>query len=290
MPRNFTVYKVLISSPSDVRTDASAIADVLKEWSETEGKRQSVLIEPVMWETHAVPEMGDSPQHIINKQLVDSCDLTIALFKARIGTPVDGYASGTVAEIELSLEQGKPCSLYFSHVKIDPSEINLEQYASLQKYEKSCRDKGLHGSYATIIELRKHIRKHIPARVLQLHKQHEAQRHSSVTQANQPESGPGEAKNVDGSKPSFEQLTKRERDYWFSQALKVGVEAGASAIGPNAVLHVARSLYRDSLRSYEDLRAEALAAFKRDIREGGDALSRLAARRLPNDDDPTKKK
>ena len=58
------------------------------------------MLEPVGWETHSVPELGDRPQAIINRQILRESDLLIAVFWTRIGTATGAHPSGTVEEIE----------------------------------------------------------------------------------------------------------------------------------------------------------------------------------------------
>lgn len=67
MPRQATVYRILIASPSDVVDERGAISEVIRSWNAANSLSYGVILEPVSWETHAIPEMGDRPQAIINK-------------------------------------------------------------------------------------------------------------------------------------------------------------------------------------------------------------------------------
>ena len=60
------------------------------------------------------PEMGDEPQTIINKRILEDADFLVGIFWTRLGTPTASYASGAVEEIEEHLAAGKPAMLYFS--------------------------------------------------------------------------------------------------------------------------------------------------------------------------------
>lgn len=114
MPYQATVYRILIASPSDVTSERKAIPDVIGAWNATHSEDYSVVLLPVMWETHSTPEMGDRPQAILNKQLVASCDLLVGAFWTRIGTHTGVSESGTIEEIEEIRKAGKPVLLYFS--------------------------------------------------------------------------------------------------------------------------------------------------------------------------------
>jgi hypothetical protein len=55
-----------------------------------------------MWETHSRAALGANPQKIINRQLLDEfdCDILVGVFHARLGSPTDTDASGTLEEIQ----------------------------------------------------------------------------------------------------------------------------------------------------------------------------------------------
>lgn len=73
----------MIASPSDVATERRNIRDVIHEWNAIHSEDQQIVLMPLGWETHASPKMGDSAQNIINKQVLDRCDLLIAVRKRR---------------------------------------------------------------------------------------------------------------------------------------------------------------------------------------------------------------
>jgi hypothetical protein len=77
------------------------------------------------------PEMGDSAQSIINRTVLQECDLLVGIFWTRIGTPTEEYASGTVEEIERHIDSGKPAMLYFSSAPVMPDSVDPDQYRSL---------------------------------------------------------------------------------------------------------------------------------------------------------------
>jgi Domain of unknown function (DUF4062) len=100
------VFRVLIASPSDVQAERELIVRVIQEWNDANAVERQVALLPVRWETHTTPELG-RPQEIINRQIVDSCDLLIGVFWTRIGSPTDEAESGTLEEIERVASQGK---------------------------------------------------------------------------------------------------------------------------------------------------------------------------------------
>ena len=161
MPRQATVYRILIASPSDVVQERKAIPEVIHHWNAVNSLRREVILEPVLWETHATPEMGDRPQAIINKQLVSNCDILIGTFWTRIGTHTINAESGTVEEIAEFIKAKKPVLLYISSVPVVPESINTEQYTELLKFVEQYKKEGLISNYESIAELREKLQGHV---------------------------------------------------------------------------------------------------------------------------------
>ncbi|WP_435277120.1 hypothetical protein ACMAZF_09545 [Psychrobium sp. nBUS_13] len=113
------------------------------------------------WETHTAPEYGSRPQEVINRQIVDHCDLVIGVFWTRIGSPTGVADSGTLEEIERVAGKGHPVMLYFSQVKKDPEQIDLEQLAKLREFKNKTFPKALVESYSSQIEFRDKLTKQI---------------------------------------------------------------------------------------------------------------------------------
>ena len=93
------VLQVMIASPGDVTEERNAAREEIIGWNYIGSYEKKLVILPVGWETHSSPELGDRPQAIINKQVLDDCDILIGIFWTRLGTPTDLAASGTVEEI-----------------------------------------------------------------------------------------------------------------------------------------------------------------------------------------------
>jgi hypothetical protein len=66
------VVKVMIASPGDVDAERRLIRDVIQEWNTTHSEDRKVVLMPVGWEMDSVPDMGDRPQAIINKRLLET--------------------------------------------------------------------------------------------------------------------------------------------------------------------------------------------------------------------------
>ncbi len=154
MPYPAQVFRVMIASPSDVTTERNLIRSILAEWNVIHSMSRSLVLLPVGWESHSAPELGGRPQAIINKQVLEDCDLLVGVFWTRIGTSTGGYASGTVEEIEEHITVGKPVMLYFSAKPVDPDSVDPEQYKHLKDFKAACYKRGLVESFGDEAEFK----------------------------------------------------------------------------------------------------------------------------------------
>ncbi len=166
-----TIFRVLVASPSDCTCERKIIPEVIAAWNAVHSLSSSAIIEPVLWETHSRPEMGNRPQEVINQQLVASCDLVIGAFWTRLGTPTGVAESGTAEEIEHFREAGKPVLLYFSSALVVPESLDAEQYQALTRYKERLGQKGLYFKYETLAEFRELLQRHLAGQMIELLKQ-----------------------------------------------------------------------------------------------------------------------
>lgn len=169
MSRQVTLYRILIASPSDVEEERKAIPEVISSWNAANSLKYGVTLEPVLWETHATPEMGDRPQDILNKQFVDSCDILVGAFWTRLGTHTGKAESGTVEEIERFIKAGKPVLLYFSLALVRPDSVDDNQHKRLRQFKEKCRKEGILFEYESIADLRLQLQGHITRTINSLH-------------------------------------------------------------------------------------------------------------------------
>lgn len=162
------VYRILIASPSDVEDEREIAVRVIQEWNDLNSYSRKVALLPLRWETHTAPEYGARPQEIINRAIVDECDLLVGVFWTRIGSPTGIADSGTLEEIERVGNAGKPIMLYFSRVEIDPDRIDLDQIEKLKEFKEKTYPKGLVESYKKIIEFRDKFAKQLELKIRDL--------------------------------------------------------------------------------------------------------------------------
>ncbi len=141
------IFNVMIASPSDVASERAIVREAIYEWNAVHSERENIVLLPVGWESHSSPEMGGRPQEIINRQTLDKCDLLVGIFGTRIGTDTGEYPSGTIEEIELHIDSGKPAMLYFSKRLGDSDAFDSNQYAKLEELKKDYEKRGLYEIY-----------------------------------------------------------------------------------------------------------------------------------------------
>lgn len=137
------VYRVLIASPSDVGEEREEAVRVIQDWNDLNSASRQIVILPLRWETHSVPEYNVRPQEAINRRIVDDCDFVVGVFWTKLGTPTGEADSGTLEEIERVAKAGKPAMLYFSHVPLDPNQISSSEFERLRAFKDKIRPNAL---------------------------------------------------------------------------------------------------------------------------------------------------
>lgn len=153
------ILKLLLSSPSDLNPEIKeAIFDCVRHWNYTRGYKEKIVFLPSSWEKESVSDFGNSPQEVLNNQLVDKADALIAVFTKRLGTPVDGFQSGTDEEIHRALEQKKPVAVFLDRQKSElPVGKDLKQYNMLEEYLTNLKKKCLCIEFSSPEECRNKI-------------------------------------------------------------------------------------------------------------------------------------
>lgn len=168
MPRQTLEYRCLLISPKDVEEERDALTKVVREWNAHVGGGLGARVELVRWESHAVPDMSSPAQEVINRQLVESCDLAIAVFWSRLGTPTQEHPSASVEEIALLLSKGARVLVYFSERAIPQERLDLHQLSELQKIRDRFQSEGLLATYSDISGLCIQVNLHLTSVITQL--------------------------------------------------------------------------------------------------------------------------
>lgn len=173
MASNVTVYDLLISCPSDVKDAVNVINEVVESFNQKYISTLNIGIRTRYWKKSSYPQLGGKPQELLNKQFVEDCDLAVAIFKTRFGTPTDEYGSGSEEEIEIMLDAERQVFLYFDDSPVSPSDIDADQYQKVKDFEEKYRTRGIYYNYKSLEEFRTHFDAHITQYFMTLKKVNE---------------------------------------------------------------------------------------------------------------------
>jgi hypothetical protein len=151
------VLLVLIASPGDTADARDAVERTITSWNRDRARSERVVLTPLRWEADAVPELGGDGQEVINRQLVEECDIVVALFHSRLGVPTARSASGTAEEIDRARDRGVPVHVYFSEMPI-PRSVEPSELERLNQFRSGLQGAGLLGSYASLDDLSAKVR------------------------------------------------------------------------------------------------------------------------------------
>ena len=218
--------RVLIASPGDVAEERTITTEEIHRWNDANAAARQLVLIPVKWETHSTPEMGNPPQMIINRQILNEADIVIAIFGTRIGTPTEEHMSGTVEEIKRHVAAGKTAKVYFSDVPIAPSAINEWQYASVQKFRQECQSTGLYATYNSLPQFRRDFSHHLDIELNHpRYRWLQAPEPSSITQDNKQKANFGEYQSAH-TRELIDSLNYMQRDLLRLLLLKGGSARG----------------------------------------------------------------
>lgn len=173
MPSKVTVYDLLISCPADVGDAVKIIEEVVDTFNQKYNSTLNLGIRTRYWKKSSYPQSGGKPQELLNKQFVEDCDLAVAIFKTRFGTPTDQYESGSEEEIEIMLNAGRQVFLYFDDSPVSPSNIDSEQYQKVKDFEEKYKQRGIYYSFKSLEEFRSLFDAHVTQYFMTLEKVNE---------------------------------------------------------------------------------------------------------------------
>ena len=190
MARQYSEYRCLLISPSDVAEERTGISEMMERWNARVGDVLGARVHLVKWETHGVPDLSAPAQEVLNREVVDPCDFGIAVFRTRLGSPTTTHESGSIEEIERLRHGGARVLVYMSSESIPQERLQDEQYFRLNEFKKKLQKEGLLGTYLDVADLREQALVHTTAVVsdfLQRDRGHQHQRAGSPGVVTAPE-------------------------------------------------------------------------------------------------------
>lgn len=162
LPFQAVVYRVLLGGPKDVESDVKRARESIHSWNDHNSRRHGTVLLPVWWRTHATPELGDRPQGLLNRQIVDQGDIMVAVFWSRLGTPTGEAESGTAEEIERFLDANKPVLAYFCNRPLR-QDFDERQWQRLKEFRSHVQKRGLTGEFSSGSDLARQLHSHLSA-------------------------------------------------------------------------------------------------------------------------------
>lgn len=133
------LLKLTLCGPSDVAKEIAIATEIINDWNCQHGEQRGFWIKHQHWSTDTYPDALETGQGAINKQLIDSTDILVAIFWSRIGTATADAESGTAEEIQRSLAAGKKVMVYFSDLEPLPAGVSTEQLNRLWAFRQQLR-------------------------------------------------------------------------------------------------------------------------------------------------------
>lgn len=142
---SLTAFRIFIASPGDANDERHTIQRAIYEWTAHNSHDTGIALIPLLWEEQATPESGESPQSIINRQLLDQSDAVIVILKTRLG-------AGTLEEIERSIEAKKTVQFYLYNGPL-PNNVASSELDELRAYRKKLQDRCLFAEFGDLHQL-----------------------------------------------------------------------------------------------------------------------------------------
>jgi serine phosphatase RsbU (regulator of sigma subunit) len=163
------IVRIVVASPSDVRTERDAVAFVADELNQSMCADRGLRLEVARWETDTYPGFHpDGPQGLIDPILkIEDCDLLIGIFWKRFGSPTKYAASGTEHEFRTAYEawqvKRRPqVMMYFSQKPHTPqSKEETDQWGKVLEFRKVFPEEGLWWPYKGSSSFTNLLRRHL---------------------------------------------------------------------------------------------------------------------------------
>jgi hypothetical protein len=136
---------IFLSSPRDLRPERRIAEQVVQNLRQRDYISQSLTLHALAWETEVPAEVGNSPQHTVDRYMrADRCAIVVCILWQRIGTPVveegtgERFESGTEYEFihayRAREKTGRPTILLYRMMRPVQPDVDLKQLARVQKF------------------------------------------------------------------------------------------------------------------------------------------------------------
>jgi len=147
MPERVLLFRVFVGAPSDVDEAHDIIRGQIEQWNRDHGPLSRARVEFTNWRTHSHPAAGSRPQALLNKQVVDQCDIMVGIFNARFGSPTGVADSGTEEEIRRSIKRGKKVMVYFANRPLPKRSKARFEFERIDKFKRRLGKNAIYHTY-----------------------------------------------------------------------------------------------------------------------------------------------
>ncbi|MBC6951123.1 NACHT domain-containing protein, partial [candidate division KSB1 bacterium] len=166
--------RIVLSSPSDVADECRVMESVIAELNRGVAHERKVTLELTHWQTDTYPGFHpEGPQGVIDPILkIEDCDILLAIFWKRFGTPAKGALSGAEHEIRTAIKarqaSGRPwIMIYFKEAdrRLKTPE-ELRQYAAVLEFKQDISPLGLFWTFDDTADFERKVRQHLTHYIL----------------------------------------------------------------------------------------------------------------------------
>jgi hypothetical protein len=143
------ILTVCLCGPGDVSKEIAIAKEIVTNWNLNHADAFGWHIKHKHWMTDATPDMSLRGQEVINKQLIDTADIIVAIFWSRMGTSTGIATSGTEEEIRRGIALGKRVMVYFSDLAPLPQPADPTQISRLSNFRTLLLSQGLCWSFSS---------------------------------------------------------------------------------------------------------------------------------------------
>ena len=136
----------MIGCPSDITEEVQRAKRIILKWSCTNAEAHQMVLLPLHWSDNSYPGVGQHPQKMLDRQLVDKSDMLVCIFGSKIGTATDTSDSGSIEEIEEHIKAGKQVMIFFKK-QGDLLHADLDHVKKLQDFRARIQNKAMWCEY-----------------------------------------------------------------------------------------------------------------------------------------------
>jgi len=152
MSNKVTQFDLLVSCPGDITREIKIIEEAVSRFNRLCSAYLGASVIKRHWKEDTYPQAGVKPQDAVNAQIANNCEMAVALFGTRFGTPTDRYGSGTEEEIEEMIKSGKQVFLYFSQCEQNFEYYDAEQFQKVKAFRDRHRKESYYFTYNNLQE------------------------------------------------------------------------------------------------------------------------------------------